>query len=288
MMTQATTPTACITRWFMLALYTSITTTSSTTAAAFTTPSVAKSVVRPWDRTTTAGSSLLRLQRLTRCMSPSTTDNNEQDDNGNQNNAKSKSKNAADVVKDDVGLLARASWYAVEAFGNVFAAGKSLGDTAITSRQPSPSASIDFSVSPSSLQETLQRIQLDNDRSYFLSGDVDTLIYDQDCIFADPFVSFRGRDRFVDNLKNLGSFITKYDTKLLEYTVDEAVPEVTTKLMVKLELNLPWKPVLAWPWGVKYSIDVQSLLVTEHRESWDISPLEGVKQIFRKPTTRIR
>jgi hypothetical protein len=24
--------------------------------------------------------------------------------------------------------------------------------------------------------------------------------------------------------------------------------------MVKLELNLPWKPVLAWPWGVGYEI----------------------------------
>jgi hypothetical protein len=60
--------------------------------------------------------------------------------------------------------------------------------------------------SPTSLQETLARIQLDNDRSYFLSGKVDTLIYDPDCIFSDPFISFRGRDHFVDHLANLGSF----------------------------------------------------------------------------------
>ncbi len=58
--------------------------------------------------------------------------------------------------------------------------------------------------------------------------------------------------------------------------------------MVKLQLNLPWKPILAWPWGVKYSIDKDTYLVTTHEESWDIEALEGVKQIFRKPTTTIK
>ncbi len=42
--------------------------------------------------------------------------------------------------------------------------------------------------------------------------------------------------------------------------------------MVKLELNLPWKPVLAWPWGVTYFVDPESFLVTKHIESWDIEP----------------
>lgn len=46
------------------------------------------------------------------------------------------------------------------------------------------------------------------------------------------------------------------------------------QVMVKLELNLPWKPVLAWPWGVKYDIDTDTYLVTSHVESWDIEPWE--------------
>lgn len=57
--------------------------------------------------------------------------------------------------------------------------------------------------------------------------------------------------------------------------------------MVKLELNLPWKPILAWPWGVTYNIDEDTFLVKTHEESWDIEPLEGVKQIFRKPTVKM-
>jgi predicted nucleotidyltransferase len=185
-------------------------------------------------------------------------------------------------VEKDMNPLTRASWYAVEAFGSVFGSKKERSSSAASSN-------IDLTVAPSSLKETLERIQLDNDRSYFLSGEVDKLIYDDDCRFADPFVSFRGRDRFVDNLQNLGSFITKYSAKLLDYNNgDDSDEQVKTRLMVKLELNLPWKPVLAWPWGVTYVIDPVTFLVTDHIESWDIEPLEGVKQIFRKPTTQVK
>lgn len=59
---------------------------------------------------------------------------------------------------------------------------------------------------------------------------------------------------------------------MLDYTQDENT--VKTRVMVKLELNLPWKPVLAWPWGVTYDIDPVTFLVTKHEEAWDIEPLE--------------
>mmetsp|Transcript_1525 Transcript_1525/g.3250 ORF Transcript_1525/g.3250 Transcript_1525/m.3250 type:complete len:244 (+) Transcript_1525:222-953(+) len=178
--------------------------------------------------------------------------------------------------------LELASWYAVEAFGKAFGSKNSVdgGNNQV-------SDSIDFTKAPSSLDETLKRIQIDNDRSYFLSGEVDRLIYDEACTFADPFVAFDGRDRFIDNLSNLGSFITNYDAKMIKYDVEDEGREIVTKVMVKLELNLPWKPVLAWPWGVSYSVDPDTFLVTVHRESWDIEPLEGVKQIFRRPTVKV-
>ena len=120
--------------------------------------------------------------------------------------------------------LELASWYAVEAFGKAFGSKKPLGD------QPGGSGPIDLSVPPSSLDETLQRIKIDNDRSYFLSGEVDRLIYDEDCTFADPFVSFDGRDRFIENLANLGSFITNYDAKMIKYDVEDDGKEVKTKV----------------------------------------------------------
>ena len=179
---------------------------------------------------------------------------------------------------DAMDPLTKTSWYAVEAFGKIFGASRGGKES---------QANIDFSNPPQTLNEAARRIDLDNERSYFLSGAVDVEAYEEDCIFADPFVSFSGRQRFVDNLANLGSFVTEYECKMLKFDVSEDGSTVDTKVMVKLELNLPWKPILAWPWGVRYTINPTTCLITKHEESWDIEPLEGVKQIFRKPTAKI-
>jgi len=203
-------------------------------------------------------------------------------------------KRAADDEEDPdneaMNLVTKASWYGVELFGKVF--GTKTPNTRST--EVRGTVSYDLTQPPQSFAETVQRIQDDNAREYFLSGHVDTEIYDVDCIFSDPFVSFAGRDRFVENLQNLGSFITQYSARTIpdkkKTTVDDDPPQsetttVTTRVMVKLQLKLPWQPILAWPWGVTYTIDPTTYLITDHQESWDIEPWEGVKQIFRKPTT---
>lgn len=200
--------------------------------------------------------------------------------------ASSRPRRAASSAKRDdadaeptTNPLELASWYAVEAFGKAFGGKGAAADD--------PAAALDLSRPPASLAETRERVRRDIDRSYFLSGVVDRYVYDEACTFADPFVAFDGRERFIDNLANLGSFITEYDAKMIAYDVDDAGGVIDAKVMVKLELNLPWKPVLAWPWGVKYLVDPDTCLVTDHIESWDIAPLEGVKQIFRRPTVKI-
>ena len=187
--------------------------------------------------------------------------------------------------------ITRASWYAAEALGSIFgrvSSSKPIDDEPPRGLKYRPSLvptskkqQVNILIPPSTMDETLTRIQYDNDRCYFLSGQVDVLIYDPNCLFADPFVSFRGRDRFINNLKNLNTFITRYDAKLISLNSSKEGEEdssssfqVETKIMVKLELNLPWKPILAWPWGVTYQIDPVSNLVMVHRESWDIDPLE--------------
>lgn len=131
--------------------------------------------------------------------------------------------------KEDLNPVVKASWFAAEALGKVFAPK--------TESSSDPQDQFDISKPPTSLQETKDRIRLDNDKSYFLSGQVDALIYDDECIFADPFVSFAGRDRFVENLSNLGSFITKYSAKMIDYeTTDELV---STKVRDDSVMTLP-------------------------------------------------
>ena len=164
-------------------------------------------------------------------------------------------KNSDDTVPD---VVTKVSWYAVEAFGNLFKKSDSNNAAAMV---------VSIDLPPKSIQETQERIRIDNERYYFLSGTIDKLIYSDDCTFADPFVSFKGRDRFVQNLSNLGSFITKYSVKPLEYRIASDENAVITKFMVKLQLNLPWKPVLAWPWGVRCEIDPETNLIVLHEES---------------------
>jgi len=106
----------------------------------------------------------------------------------------------------EIDSLAKVAWYGVEQFGNLF--GKKKQGEAIP---------INLESSPQSTEETLQRIQDDFDRSYFLSGEVDEKIYDEQCTFRDPFVSFQGKQRFIDNLANLGSFITRYSVRPLTF-----------------------------------------------------------------------
>ena len=144
---------------------------------------------------------------------------------------------------------------------------------------------------PGSLEEAIERLRADYEgtaedpRPYFLTGAMDEELYDEDCEFADPFVSFRGRQRFVDNLANLaGGFITESSTRVIETQVDRGdgggPASYSTKLLVKLRLGLPWSPVLAWPWGVRHEFDSATGLIVRHVESWDVSPAEGVRQLF--------
>jgi hypothetical protein len=183
-------------------------------------------------------------------------------DGGQEDNKADKKKKennvGATTTAKTTNAVETAAWYAVETFGKVFGKTNVGSDEEINTGPPL------------SLAETKRRLQRDNDQSYFLSGQVDAEIYDIDCVFADPFVSFTGRDRFITNLQNLGSFITQYDARSLQYNDDDNntnIIAVTTKFMVKLELNLPWKPILAWPWGVRCVIDPTTYLIVRHEES---------------------
>ena len=181
---------------------------------------------------------------------------------------------------EEPSVLVKGVWFGAEAFGRV---AKALRD---------PLAQVtSVSIAPASLDEAIKRLKADYEgtpsdpRPYFLTGVMDEALYDEDCEFADPFVSFKGRQRFVDNLANLaGGFITESSTRTLSSAFEPGdattAPSYSTKLLVKLRLGLPWSPVLAWPWGVEHVFDVESGLIVRHIESWDVSPTEGVRQLL--------
>lgn len=169
-------------------------------------------------------------------------------------------------------LASKGAWYAAELFGKVAALGRQ-GAAAPSLKGP-----------PKSLREAVARLEADYERSYFILGRMDEALYAADCEFADPFVSFKGTERFVANLANLaGGFITDSRVRTLSAGADgpaDARPSYTTRLLVKLRLALPWRPVLAWVWGVTHEFDAETLLVVRHVERWEVSAAEGVRQLL--------
>lgn len=104
----------------------------------------------------------------------------------------------ADTAVEEMDVATRGVWYLTEAFGTVAAA--------LRGPPPPPPP---MEPPPADLDESIERLVRDyagtdeDPRPYFLTGRMDVALYDEDCEFADPFVSFNGRERFVDNLSNL-------------------------------------------------------------------------------------
>lgn len=191
----------------------------------------------------------------------------------------------------EVSLFDQAVWNAAEALGAARAA-----------LSPEEQRFDDGDGQPARSQEELvSRLRADYDKDYFLTGDLDVQLYAEDCEFSDPFAGFRGRDRFVANLRNLaGGFITAYRVKLLDFdatpggSADSVV--VRTRLRVVLELGLPWRPVLGWVWGVTHECEAgpgaggaeaSVWRCVAHREAWEIDPAEGVAMVFRPGKGRL-
>ena len=58
-----------------------------------------------------------------------------------------------------------------------------------------------------SREQVVASIREDYDQTYFFTGSADMEAYEPDCLFADPFTSFRGVQRFRKNVSNLGGLL---------------------------------------------------------------------------------
>ncbi|CAM9854260.1 unnamed protein product [Laminaria digitata] len=139
---------------------------------------------------------------------------------------------------------------------------------------------------PISRTDAVARLKTDFDRFYFVTGQMDLDLYEEDCTFADPFVAFDGRQRFKNNLDNLGSLMQ--DVSLDVSSWEETDASIKTKWRFRCVLGLPWKPTLAAAGGTEFFFNQDSGRIERHVESWEIEPIDALKQLIRpgrkKPT----
>ena len=130
-----------------------------------------------------------------------------------------------------LGTTLQAIWSATEVLGNVAAAATNPG---IKKNEVSRvSEQVRGAVTQ---EEALERLKEEYVKEYFLSGEMDLSLYENDCVFADPFASFRGKERFKNNLANLGLFISQSEARLLQLSITKTQPLIiTSRVMVKLQ-----------------------------------------------------
>eukprot|EP00904_Undaria_pinnatifida_P001460 jgi/Undpi1/11314/HiC_scaffold_30.g13612.m1 len=170
----------------------------------------------------------------------------------------------------DPNLGVKAAWYGSELFGNFIG----MGNT-----KPIGSKAVVDPTEPIGRTDAIARLKTDFDRFYFVTGQMDLDLYEEDCTFADPFVAFDGRQRFKNNLDNLGSLMQ--DVNLDVTSWEETNTSLKTKWRFRCVLGLPWKPTLAAAGGTEFFFNEDSGRIERHVESWEIEPIDALKQLIR-------
>lgn len=177
--------------------------------------------------------------------------------------------------------LVKAAWYGSEAFGKVVALVRGKPQE----EEGTGASGGEEEATTISRAEAVAALRSDYDRSYFVTGQMTMHIYEEECEFADPFVSFKGTKRFKENVSNLGSFIEDANLKVLDWQDDG--DKITAKWRFSCVLGLPWRPILAASGNTQHYFDASSGKIYRHVEMWDISPMDGLRQLF-KPNPKPR
>jgi len=123
-------------------------------------------------------------------------------------------------------------------------------------------------------------------RKYLWTGDIDPNLYDSDCVFTDPTLSFKGLSTFQRNIANLKPLLDALvrdpvvDLYSISSTVDETQIKATWRM--KGEIALPWAPVIDLTGSTVFTYDpLKGNRITEYTESWDISAASALGQLLR-------
>ncbi|XP_020095892.1 PHD finger protein 20-like protein 1 isoform X2 [Ananas comosus] len=110
-------------------------------------------------------------------------------------------------------------------------------------------------------------------------------IYAEDCLFEDPTIRFRGRDLYSRNLDLLVPF---FDCPSLELeAIEKAIKKgsnyeinfILATWKLRTYLKFPWRPLIAIGGQTTYDLG-KDFKIIRHAESWNISALEAIGQIF--------
>ncbi|XP_022142990.1 uncharacterized protein LOC111012984 isoform X5 [Momordica charantia] len=131
------------------------------------------------------------------------------------------------------------------------------------------------------VDDVLDILKSDYKNAYFVTGIFTSEIYADDCLFEDPTIKFRGKELYSRNLKLLVPFFDCPSIQLQKINKGNksGVEFVVAAWKLRTYLKLPWRPLITIHGSTLYELD-EELKIVRHAESWSVSALEAIGQIF--------
>ncbi|CAN0920491.1 hypothetical protein LINGRAHAP2_LOCUS32073 [Linum grandiflorum] len=139
----------------------------------------------------------------------------------------------------------------------------------------------DEAISALSVDGVVRILRIDYENAYFVTGSFTSGLYVEDCLFEDPTIRFRGTDLYSRNLKLLVPFFEHPSIELqsIEKDVNCSTNLVLATWKLRTYLRFPWRPLISIDGVTVYELN-EDLQIVRHTESWNVSALEALGQIF--------
>lgn len=147
-------------------------------------------------------------------------------------------------------------------------------------------------LAPLSLQELLDGVRADYvERMYLWTGDIDPDLYDEDCVFTDPTLSFRGLATFQRNLANLQpvlkALVKDPGIDLFSCELDTVSNQVQATWRMRADLSLPWNPAIDLVGRTTFTYDPEKgNHIIDYREDWETEAGAVLMQLVRPKAQR--
>ncbi|KIY97680.1 hypothetical protein MNEG_10281 [Monoraphidium neglectum] len=145
--------------------------------------------------------------------------------------------------------------------------------------------SLEPPLSPGDVDGVVRRITADFGNGYFVTGVIDSAVYDEQCTFVDPTISFSGLDLWKRNLALLTPFLLSPKLDLLTMRRMGAnangMQELEATWALATWLRLPWLPLVSIEGSTRFTLNADANRVVRHVESWNVTAGEALLQLFK-------
>lgn len=145
-----------------------------------------------------------------------------------------------------------------------------------------------------SLEEIGQRIKKEYENLFWVTGNMEMSLWEDNCTFADPFSSFGGYGslrRFKSNADNLSRLVENPVSRVTSFEILQEQKIMILSNPVNVDvikvgwsfssiLKLPWRPMLSASGITAHYISKTSRKIVRYEEAWKSKPLDVVLRLF--------